>query len=457
MKPRVAAVFVAAALVSAVASAQPASLAARSATQLSGSVGHAYDRQLRVVVYDEWGAELPDVVVSFTAPVSGASASFSPSPAVTDESGEASVTPIANGTIGVYSVTAAVAGVAQTVTFTLFNVAEGFRPGEQLASVFAADEKGKIRNLRDFLDGGRSYALIEVCSFCPACEDSERAAPIGIARLADRKIPVNLVPVLMFGFPAPGTQTDAQFWKSHLELKGPVLHPSGSMTSDIFRAAEFIIGLPALDFPTTLLVAPDGTIVDRFRAAMTASALEARVLRAVLAEHPVHEATAADVVVTMDRTSLRGTAAPTLTGPLGSVRFEAHFTQLITEDIELRFDAAHPLPDVVHVEVSPLWSDGVQRYQRAPLYVNYLSEFEGTPLDLRGWSDAEVLVSRRNGTFVLDVDVKQARVAIAAQLVQYVNEGYLTQAQADAVVRDLNGLYFELELDVDVRLRGNAR
>jgi hypothetical protein len=435
--------------------AQPASLAARGPIELSGSVGHAYDRPLRVVVFDEWGSEMPDVVVSFTAPVSGPSASFSPSPAVTDESGEASVTATANGTIGVYTVTAAVAGVSETVTFTLYNVAAGFRPGEQLASVFGADEKNRIHNIRDFLDGGKSYALIEVCSFCPACLYSETETPIAIARLADRKISVNLVPVLFQGGTEIASATEAQYWKSSLGLKVPVLHASGSPTSEIYQASWYIMGLPAF-IPTTLLVAPDGTIVDRLVGAGDARAFEERVLRAVLAEHPVQAATAAAVVVAMDRRSLRGTAAPTLTGPLGSATFTSRIRELLAEDVEFAFDPAGPLSDSVHVELSPRWTDGVERFQAGPVYANYRSVLGDTPIDLRGWIDVATPVSKRNGTFVADFDVKAHRAALAAALAQLV-PGYITQEQADAIVRNINSISFELPLAIDLRLTGSAR
>jgi hypothetical protein len=63
--------------------------------------------------------------VTFTAPASGASATFSGAVSVvvnTDSSGIATTpVPVANGTVGGYSVTASVAGVATPATFSLTN------------------------------------------------------------------------------------------------------------------------------------------------------------------------------------------------------------------------------------------------------------------------------------------------------------------------------------------------
>ena len=459
MRLRIAALLAAAFVPTAASAQQPSSLAAAGPTELSWSVGRTYDTLLKVVVRDEWNQELPSVPVTFTAPSSGPTATLSPpSPAVTDEDGIASVTATANATTGVFNVVASVAGVAQTVTFTLLNVAPGLRPGEQLASVFAADEKEKMHNLREFLDGGRSYALIEVCSYCPVCEDSERAMPIAIARLRERRISVNLAPVLILGGDVVAGAAEAQFWKSTIGLKGPVLHVSGRTSSEMYRAAWDIIGIPA-NVPTTLLVAPDGTIVRRLVGGIgNADAIEALVLRAVLAESPVREATGADVKVALGRASMSGLAAPTLTGPLGSATFFSRIRRPLTDLVEFEFHAGGSLPDAVaHFEISPLWTDGVRRLPEATgVYARYFSVLGETSGEL-GFTAILSPVSRRNDTFIVDIDVKAARLELAALLVPYVNDGTITQEEADALGQNINGVAFELMLDIDLRLTGSVK
>src|SRR6185295_590588 len=66
------------------------------------------------------GNPLGNVSVTFTAPSTGASATFpGGGSALTNSSGVATIRPTANGTIGTYNVTAAVGGA--TATFVLTN------------------------------------------------------------------------------------------------------------------------------------------------------------------------------------------------------------------------------------------------------------------------------------------------------------------------------------------------
>ena len=76
---------------------------------------------LQVLVSDAAGNPLSGVAVAFAAPATGASATLSAASATTDASGHASVTAVANATVGSYTVTASVAGVATPASFALTN------------------------------------------------------------------------------------------------------------------------------------------------------------------------------------------------------------------------------------------------------------------------------------------------------------------------------------------------
>ena len=87
--------------------------------------GSAFSAPLVVVVADASGNSLPGVTVSFTAQTSasGATATLTPTSAVTNSSGLASTSATANGNGGVYTVTASIpsAPSATPATFTLTN------------------------------------------------------------------------------------------------------------------------------------------------------------------------------------------------------------------------------------------------------------------------------------------------------------------------------------------------
>jgi hypothetical protein len=102
----------------------------------------AFDNDLVVGVTDALGNALPNVTVTFTAPSSGASLKFSNNnttiTASTNASGTATVTvPTSNATIGAYSVTASVSGVATPATFSMAN------DGPQLVDVYTGSPQNK--------------------------------------------------------------------------------------------------------------------------------------------------------------------------------------------------------------------------------------------------------------------------------------------------------------------------
>ncbi len=105
----------------------PNSIGVSSGSGQSAAVSTSFANPLVTGVYDSNGNPVPNAAVTFTAPGSGASATFSTTgtataTAVTNASGLAtSPTVIANATPGPYSVTATVTGVDNPTSFTLSN------------------------------------------------------------------------------------------------------------------------------------------------------------------------------------------------------------------------------------------------------------------------------------------------------------------------------------------------
>jgi protocatechuate 3,4-dioxygenase beta subunit len=95
-------------------------VAATGGTPQSTVINTAFASPLQVTVTDAGSNPVAGVMVTFAAPVSGASATV-PASASTNASGVASVSATANGITGGYSVTATVAGVVTPATFSLTN------------------------------------------------------------------------------------------------------------------------------------------------------------------------------------------------------------------------------------------------------------------------------------------------------------------------------------------------
>lgn len=88
----------------------------------SAMVGTPFGNALQVKVTAADGEALPGVAVTFSVPVSGASATLSVPSVITDHSGVAGVTATANAIAGAYVVTASVTGVTPAI-FSLTNLA----------------------------------------------------------------------------------------------------------------------------------------------------------------------------------------------------------------------------------------------------------------------------------------------------------------------------------------------
>jgi sugar lactone lactonase YvrE len=90
----------------------------------SQPIGVPFATQLSITVYDQYNNPVPNVTVTFAAPASGASASFTPSATpTTDSTGTVSVAATANATAGgPYNATASVSGVVSAINFSLTNL-----------------------------------------------------------------------------------------------------------------------------------------------------------------------------------------------------------------------------------------------------------------------------------------------------------------------------------------------
>jgi hypothetical protein len=104
----------------------PNSITVSGGNNQSTPVNSVFASPLQATVRDSSNIPVPGVTVTFTAPASGASATFSginTISAITNGSGVASVSATANATVGSYAVNATVAGVVTPASFNLTNTA----------------------------------------------------------------------------------------------------------------------------------------------------------------------------------------------------------------------------------------------------------------------------------------------------------------------------------------------
>jgi hypothetical protein len=101
----------------------PVSIAVSGGSGQNTTVGAAFTNPLVVTVTDAYSNVISGKTVTFSAPSTGASATFTGNPASTNSSGQASVTATANTTAGSYNATASINGVSTPVTFSLTNQA----------------------------------------------------------------------------------------------------------------------------------------------------------------------------------------------------------------------------------------------------------------------------------------------------------------------------------------------
>lgn len=108
----------------------PATLTATVGSNQSATVFTVFQTELRATVTDSSGAPVPGQQVIFSAPASGASATFSGGTNTlstnTDATGTATASTLtANSVAGSYVITASVAGLQQSASFNLTNVSSG--------------------------------------------------------------------------------------------------------------------------------------------------------------------------------------------------------------------------------------------------------------------------------------------------------------------------------------------
>ncbi|HWU53178.1 MAG TPA: Ig-like domain-containing protein [Tahibacter sp.] len=104
---------------------QPATLIPSSGAAQSTAINTAFAAPLTVRVIDANGQPVSGVPVNFSAPASGASATFSASSAVSGTDGRASITARANGQAGSFSVKASVGGIQTSFALTNESAEQG--------------------------------------------------------------------------------------------------------------------------------------------------------------------------------------------------------------------------------------------------------------------------------------------------------------------------------------------
>jgi hypothetical protein len=108
-------------------STTPQSVLAYSGTPQSATIGTTFGSTLQVKVVDASSYPVAGVAVTFTAPSTGASATFGGATIVNTNALGIATSPIltANSTTGSYNVTGAVSGIATPATFNMTNLATG--------------------------------------------------------------------------------------------------------------------------------------------------------------------------------------------------------------------------------------------------------------------------------------------------------------------------------------------
>ena len=413
--------------------------------------GQPFATPLQAIVTDANGQPVAGASVHFQVPATGATAVLSAADAVTDAGGVASVTATANATAGYYVVKATVTGVTAPANYGLLNLATGFSPGEQLADVAAPDHTGASHTLREFLGNGHNYLIIDACTmWCPFCQQVAGDAPGAIADLAAQGVTLHVVPLLQQGpTGAPSTQANAQQWHDRFSLTEPVLHASGSNQTAAYTAGTMILrSTPDAGVPTSILVRPDGTILDRKVGGqfLTHDGILERVLADVNSD--VKPARSVALTVARGAATASGTAAPELQTPFGAARVEPSLRlATLTETLNFRLAATtafHSSPDLLHVEITPAWDDGRPRtLNSTTAEVRAYTTLNGQPFQFE--PGPIVPVSFANGKITADVDLADIR----QQLADGAAGAGLDDTQTQELLDGLRTLDFDVFLHVN--------
>ena len=103
----------------------PTLITATSGSGQSAGLNASFANALVATVTDASSNPVSGVTVTFAGPAGGQGATFSPTTATTNATGQVTVTATANATLGSYSVSATAAGVSTPATYSLTNIAGG--------------------------------------------------------------------------------------------------------------------------------------------------------------------------------------------------------------------------------------------------------------------------------------------------------------------------------------------
>jgi 5-hydroxyisourate hydrolase-like protein (transthyretin family) len=205
----------------------PASITATAGTPQSASINSAFATRLQATVKDGSSNPVSGVTVTFTAPSSGASGTFTGgmNTATTNAQGVATA-PLftANSTAGgPYTVTATVAGVATAASFSLTNLASS--PTYALSVSISSDRKYYVSGLQGALLSGNAFIFTALAS------QLTNFNPTGI--------------------------TSVSYWLDNPAMTGSPMHTQSVTPYDF--AGPTNIPAPGLANPWDTTTVPDGT------------------------------------------------------------------------------------------------------------------------------------------------------------------------------------------------------
>ncbi|HXC52178.1 MAG TPA: Ig-like domain-containing protein [Candidatus Limnocylindrales bacterium] len=442
--------------------------------QQTTGLGQPFPFPLQVIATNDSGQPVAGASVHFALaqPTNPAAATLSSTDVVTNSSGVASVTATANNTAGLFGIFATNAGAPNPAIFALMNLPVGYRPGQQLADFTAVDQAGVSRSIRSFLDGGTSYLLIDVCAmWCLPCRDVQQNAAPATAELAASALKLHVVPLLWQNTQgAPTNQTNAATWRDTFSLQEPVLHASGSNASAMYKSSQLYVGSePGAGTPTSLLVAPDGTIIDRL--VSIAHLTQDEIVRRVgdhfwLPATHTMAASQAGFRVVVGTASMTGTLLPgvEMSAALGRALFrdEVHARSLadIRDSLSFEFRAAAPLPSTgeLSVTITPTWPDGHPRLLAAtvledarPISQKFGAEFI-PPLDgpLPPTIVPPVQIGFSGGILKATFDLAGMQSRWRENVQNAFNLAQITAEQRDELIANLRGFTFTVPLTIDV-------
>ncbi|WP_353813760.1 thioredoxin domain-containing protein [Agromyces sp. SYSU T00266] len=438
----------------------------------SAPVGEEFAGPIRAVVTDDAGQPVVGVEVTLSVVPDtwqGATVALDTYSAITGADG-AIVVHATAGDIGGRAVLRADVGDDVRTGAWMIVRPPGFRPGEQLAGIDAEGEDGARHNLRDTVQKG-TYTIVDVCAaWCGPCRFYAPMLRDASAKLAtDYKVDLAIVTVLQQGANAgePSTRSDAVAWEESLGLTNTVLHAEGDSDSDLARAAEFFL----LDddagvgqaVPTSLLIGPDGTILDRVVGAQ--ASVEEIIQRVLDSGAKAHrpKAPKPDKSLTGERVTatLDGDSASVVFDPSGTQQYEqtplgilGHRSDDTDPSIAVRnFSFYEPsgLPSSGELTLSLERLD--PKHAKEPLtsttlYVWVTGLLTPGDFDRQAGAWVELPATSVKGVTTVDIDLAALRIPYeqalrSGEYEDYGTIGELTDADIDALVANIAGVEVE--------------